>query len=235
MQLSYILSFLACTAQLSIAYPLQQEIRAAGNPSDEEVTQAVDRLAKNADTVSSVLNKLPSLTDESEISKTAKRGVDAESDEDGQRTVLAAAAGSAGDKSNKLIMKYGPSVLSGLEAIAKAGTVKSVEQNVPKIEKIRNPNILPSITQLSNAALDANDINNKRAKSFPPTNASSKMSQISSNGTANNDNNNNKNDDNNNNKNDDNNNNKKDDNNITTRRTTITTTRRQTTTTTTRT
>lgn len=195
MQLSYLISFLACTTRLSIAYPHGLENRAGNQPSNDAVTRAVDNFARDADTVSAALNNLPTLTDKNEISTTARRAFDAESDEDNQRSVLAAAAGGAGDRSNSLIMRFTPAVLDGLDAIARAGTIDAILQNLPAVERARNPNILPSITQLSNAALDALGINNKQAKNFPPTTGTSKLAQIGGNGGNGGNNNNNNNND----------------------------------------
>ncbi|TGO37555.1 hypothetical protein BHYA_0094g00180 [Botrytis hyacinthi] len=133
-----------------------------------QVKSAVSGFASDANTVSSALNKLPSMTDKSDISALAGKAFAAESDEDSQRSVLFAAAGSAGSSANSKIVKNTPAVLKGLKAMVINPSTASVKSNVATIEKARNPNILPSITQLSNAALSAMSLS-QTAQKFPAT------------------------------------------------------------------
>nr|ARJ57516.1 putative secreted effector protein CSEP034 [Podosphaera xanthii] len=139
-----------------------------GGPSSDSVTKAVSNFDRDATMVSAALNSLPNLTNSKQIKSVAKSAFDAESDEDAQRSVLAAAAGDAGKSPNSKIVQFTPAVLNGLMAISQKGTVESVQQNLPAIESARNPNILPSITKLSNAALDAVGLP-MTAQKFPAT------------------------------------------------------------------
>ncbi|CAD6448446.1 5021df08-1055-48ba-8e99-08c9ff303ca4 [Sclerotinia trifoliorum] len=129
---------------------------------------SVSGFANDANTVSAALNKLPSMTDRSDIASLAGKAFNAESDEDSQRSVLFAAAGSAGSSANSKIVKNTPAVLKGLKAIMVNPSIISVKYNVATIEAARNPNILPSITQLSNAALSAMNLA-PTARKFPAT------------------------------------------------------------------
>ncbi|KAF7869869.1 hypothetical protein EAF04_004653 [Stromatinia cepivora] len=133
-----------------------------------QVKSAVSGFANDANTVSAALNKLPSMTDRSDIASLAGKAFNAESDEDSQRSVLFAAAGSAGSSANSKIVKNTPAVLRGLKAMMINPTALSVKYNVATIEAARNPNILPSITQLSNAALSAMSLS-PTAQNFPAT------------------------------------------------------------------
>ncbi|KAI6249692.1 hypothetical protein HI914_01169 [Erysiphe necator] len=167
-----ILSFLAC-AQVAFANPILQQSRAksaandatqsvkaasnstGNNITNDSVQRAADGFAQDAGIVSNAINAMTSMTDQNAIKATAQRAFDAESDEDNQRKVLAAAAGTAGNSANSKIQKYTPTVLNGLKAITKDPSPDSVQKNTQMMEDPRNANILPSITQLSNAALDA--------------------------------------------------------------------------------
>ncbi|ESZ92601.1 hypothetical protein SBOR_7018 [Sclerotinia borealis F-4128] len=133
-----------------------------------QVKSAVSGFANDANTVSAALNKLPSMTDKSDIASLAGKAFNAESDEDSQRSVLLSAAGSAGSSANSKIVKNTPAVLNGLKAIMKNPSTSSVKSNVATIESARNPNILPSITELSNAALSAMSLS-QTAQKFPAT------------------------------------------------------------------
>ncbi|PMD40171.1 hypothetical protein L207DRAFT_528554 [Hyaloscypha variabilis F] len=129
-------------------------------PSMATVQQATTNFAKDANTVSASLNQLPDETSANSIKSLATTAFNAESDEDAQRAVLAvaaaaAAAGSAGSSSNTKIVQNTPTVLEGLKAIMQKPTAVTVKSNVATIQNSRNPNILPSITQLSNLALKA--------------------------------------------------------------------------------
>lgn len=64
--------------------------------SPAKVQQAADNFATDATTVSASLNSLGSATDPKKIKSLASTAFTAESDEDAQRSVLNAAAGSAG-------------------------------------------------------------------------------------------------------------------------------------------
>ncbi|RKF61054.1 putative ppe family protein [Erysiphe neolycopersici] len=178
-----ILSFLAC-AQVAIANPISLQARAksasqsskssqstqstkatqlydnpgklnANDPTQDSVRRAADNFAQDAGIVSNAINVMTSMTDQDAIKDTAMRAFKAESDEDKQRAVLAAAAGKAGATPNRKIQQFTPTVLDGLDAIAKDPSPDSVASNTKMMEDARNPNILPSITDLSNAALDA--------------------------------------------------------------------------------
>lgn len=98
--------------------------------------------------------------------------------------MLATAAGSAGAKSNALIVKNTPAVLDGLMTIQNDPTPETAAAALPAIEQARyaphlsglastnfdrNPNILPSITQLSQAALDNAGVTSMTAVTFPLT------------------------------------------------------------------
>ncbi|POS86489.1 hypothetical protein EPUL_006078 [Erysiphe pulchra] len=123
-------------------------------PSKDMVMQAAANFAQDVGIVSNAINKMTSMTDQDAIKDTAQRAFNAESDEDNQRQILIAAAGSAGETANRKIQQYTPTVLDGLDAITKDPSPDSVQVNTKMMEDARNPNILPSITQLSNAALD---------------------------------------------------------------------------------
>ncbi|PMD12022.1 hypothetical protein NA56DRAFT_695776 [Hyaloscypha hepaticicola] len=119
------------------------------------VQQATTNFAKDANTVSASLNQLPDETSAANIKSLATTAFNAESDEDARRSVLAAAAESAGSSSNTKIVQNNPTVLKGLKAIMQKPTAATVKSNVATIQISKNPNILPSITQLSNSALKA--------------------------------------------------------------------------------
>ncbi|KAA8571235.1 hypothetical protein EYC84_000568 [Monilinia fructicola] len=108
------------------------------------------------------------MTDPFQISALAGQAFNAESNEDSQRAVLFAAAGNAGASANSKIVQNTPTVLNGLKAMMTAPSVFSVKANVASIQAARNPNILPSITQLSNAALGAMGLP-PTAQKFPAT------------------------------------------------------------------
>ncbi|RKF53628.1 putative ppe family protein [Erysiphe neolycopersici] len=160
MRYMQILPFLAC-AQLAIANPISLETRAKGtsnstsqssqsskssqsststnmkNVTKDSVARAADNFAQDAGIVSNAINKMTSMTDQDAIKATAQRAFDAESDEDNQRRILAAAAGSAGNTSNRKIMKFTPTVLNGLDAITKDPSPDSVMMNTQKMEDSR--------------------------------------------------------------------------------------------------
>ncbi|KAI6246928.1 hypothetical protein HI914_05114 [Erysiphe necator] len=121
----------------------------------DSVKRAADNFAQDAGIVSNALNVMTTMTDQAAIKATALRAFKAESNEDNQRAVLAAAAGPAGATPNRKIQQYTPTVLDGLDAISKDASPDSVMKNTIMMENARNPNILPSITDLSNAALNA--------------------------------------------------------------------------------
>ncbi|KAI6247224.1 hypothetical protein HI914_05104 [Erysiphe necator] len=181
------------------------------NVTKDSVSRAADNFAQDAGIVSNAINKMTSMTDQSAIKDAAQRAFDAESDEDNQRQILAAAAGSAGDSANGKIMKFTPTVLNGLNAIVMDPSPDSVQMNTKMMEDPRNANILPSITQLSNAALDAMGLDMTAPKLRSTTGASGNNNN--NNNSDNNNNNNNSDNNNNNNNSDNNNNNNNSDNN----------------------
>ncbi|CZR70137.1 uncharacterized protein PAC_20038 [Phialocephala subalpina] len=132
------------------------------------VKTASSNFATDANTVSASINKMGQTTDKNTIKSLATTAFNAESDEDAQRSVLAAAAGSAGKASNAKIVKNTPTVLDGLSAIMR--NPASVKSNLQTIQNARNPQILPSITQLSNAALSAMGLPQTQQQ-FPATTA----------------------------------------------------------------
>ncbi|QSZ34406.1 hypothetical protein DSL72_005998 [Monilinia vaccinii-corymbosi] len=143
--------------------------RATSNKATSaKVQSAVSGFANDANTVSAALNQLPSMTNPIQIAALAKSAFNAESDEDSQRSVLFAAAGKAGASANTKIVQNTPAVLKGLKAMMQAPSALSVKYNVASIQAVRNPNILPSITALSNKALVAMGLP-ATAKAFPPT------------------------------------------------------------------
>ncbi|KAF8846569.1 hypothetical protein BDZ45DRAFT_666807 [Acephala macrosclerotiorum] len=144
--------------------------KATGNTkvNAASVKQAASNFATDANTVSASINKMGQTTDKDTIKSLATTAFKAESDEDAQRSVLAAAAGSAGQASNAKIIKNTPIVLNGLSAIIR--NPASTKSNLQTIQNARNPQILPSITQLSNAALDAMGLPQTQQE-FPATTA----------------------------------------------------------------
>jgi hypothetical protein len=101
------------------------------------VQQAATNFAKDANTVSASLNQLPDETSAANIKSLATTAFNAESDEDAQRSVLAAAAGSAGSASNTKIVQNTPTVLKGLMAIMQNPTAATVKSNVATIQNSR--------------------------------------------------------------------------------------------------
>ncbi|CAD6501443.1 BgTH12-01695 [Blumeria graminis f. sp. triticale] len=140
----------------------------AKKPTPQSVSVAAKSFANDANTVSNALNQLPGMTDRNSIIAMSKKAYFAELDEDKHRDVLARAAGSDGQVSNGKIMKFTPAVLDGLKEMYTSGTPAKVNQNIPAIQRARNPNILPSITQLSNAALKKMNLPADQ-QNFPPT------------------------------------------------------------------
>ncbi|RKF75981.1 putative ppe family protein [Golovinomyces cichoracearum] len=174
MQFFNFLFLVACISHLTIAHPLSLQDRQFGRPSSRSVSQAADNFARDAGIVSNALNTLPAMTDKKQIQSTAQKAFEAETDEDDQRSVLAAAAGFSGLSPDGKIKKFTPTVLKSLKEMARIGTPTSVQKNVPIIEEVRNPNILPSITQLSNAAMSLSGLG-KNAKVLKKTTGSSKI------------------------------------------------------------
>lgn len=101
------------------------------------VKTAVSNFATDANTVSSSINKMGSSTNQATIKSLATTAFKAESDEDAQRSVLASAAGSAGSKSNSLIVKNTPAVLKGLSAIMKDPSSATTSKNLATIQNAR--------------------------------------------------------------------------------------------------
>ncbi|RDW83527.1 hypothetical protein BP5796_05018 [Coleophoma crateriformis] len=137
--------------------------------SAQSVQSAVSGFASDANTVSSSLNSLLTTTDTATIKSLATTAFARESNENSQRAVLAAAAGTTATAANALIVKNTPIVLKGLQAIIDSPTAATAKSNVATIAKARNPNILPSITTLSNAALKAVGLT-QNAQTFTATN-----------------------------------------------------------------
>lgn len=102
-----------------------------------QVKSAVSGFANDANTVSSALNKLPTVTDKNQIAALAGTAFKAETDEDSQRSVLFSAAGSAGSSANSKIVKNTPTVLKGLKAIMTNPSTSSVKSNVATIQSAR--------------------------------------------------------------------------------------------------
>lgn len=149
--------------------------KAVGTGGNTKVTAAsvkaaAANFANDANTVSASINTLGDTTDPKTLKSLATTAFNAESDEDAQRAVLAAAAGSAGASSNSKIVQNTPTVLTGLKNIINSPTTATASKNLAVIQKARNPNILPSITQLSNAALSAMGLPQTQQK-FPATTA----------------------------------------------------------------
>ncbi|TQS34786.1 hypothetical protein Golomagni_04819 [Golovinomyces magnicellulatus] len=174
MQFFNFLFLVACISHLTIARPLTLQDKQFGKPSPRRVSQAADNFARDAGIVSNALNTLPAMTDKKQIQSTAQEAFEAETDEDNQRSVLAAAAGSSGRVPDGKIKKFTPTVLDSLKEMARKGTTTSVQKNIPIIEGVRNPNILPSITQLSNAAMTSTGLE-KDAKVLKKTTGTSKI------------------------------------------------------------
>lgn len=157
-----ILSLLAC-AQVAIANPISLQARAKGasqtsqsspstkatqlydnpgkldakKPTQDSVAIAANNFAQDAGIVSNALNVMTTMTDQEAIKATAMRAFKAESNEDNQRAVLFAAAGSAGATPNRKIQQFTPTVLDGLDAISKDASPDSVAKNVKMMEDAR--------------------------------------------------------------------------------------------------
>jgi len=111
---------------------------ASGNiPSAASVKAAVSAFASDANTVSSSLNNLATATDANTIKSLASTGFTAESDEDSRRSVLAAAAGTAGATPNGKIVQNTPAVLTGLKNIMNNPTPATATKNLATIENAR--------------------------------------------------------------------------------------------------
>lgn len=126
------------------AYPFRMESQiltrdesSNSKTSAENVSQAVNGLARNTETVTRELNALPLIQDKKYIQDSARAAYDAASNQDSHRSVLAATAGSAGRSSSDEIIKFMPTVLSGLSAIMQSGTIKSMMENIPVIQDTR--------------------------------------------------------------------------------------------------
>ncbi|KAL3426906.1 hypothetical protein PVAG01_00415 [Phlyctema vagabunda] len=173
-----LLSFISLSFALPIAIQkdgpariVARQRRFGKMPSSRAVMAAASNFANDANTVSASLNSMGTETDPRKIRSLATAAFNAESDEDAQRAVLAAAAGSAGTAPNAKIVKNTPAVLDGLSNIMKSPNTRTTKSNVATIEAARNPQILPSITSLSNSALKAVGMP-ATAQTFPATTAS---------------------------------------------------------------
>ncbi|CAG8960262.1 hypothetical protein HYFRA_00012782 [Hymenoscyphus fraxineus] len=154
-----------CFIGTALASPLQPRQKKTDPMS---VKVAADGFKRDASVVSTSLNALGTEQDPTVIKALATKAFSAETDENGQRAVLAKAAGNAGSSSNQLIVKNTPIVLNGLQAIMNDPTPATAMAQLKIIEEARNPNILPSITQLSNAALNNSGLAPSQIK-FAPT------------------------------------------------------------------
>ncbi|CAL3966287.1 hypothetical protein PZA11_002985 [Diplocarpon coronariae] len=140
----------SATGDVTVA---QGNIQSGGNPAAPMVQYAAGAFANDANTVSASLNALGTEQDPEKIRSLATTAFQAESDEDQRRNVLNTAGGSQAKAANALIVKNTPTVLDGLQAIMTDPTPATAKSNLQTIEDARNPNILPSITKLSNAAM----------------------------------------------------------------------------------
>ncbi|PBP26209.1 PPE family protein [Diplocarpon rosae] len=131
----------------------QGNIQSGGTPAAPAVQYAAGAFANDANTVSASLNALGTEQDPEMIRSLATTAFQAESDEDQRRNVLNTAGGSQAKDANALIVKNTPAVLDGLQAIMTDPTPATAKSNLQTIEDARNPNILPSITKLTNAAM----------------------------------------------------------------------------------
>ncbi|CZS89085.1 hypothetical protein WAI453_010401 [Rhynchosporium graminicola] len=148
------------------------DLQRGGTPGAPGVQYAAGAFANDATTVSNSLNALGSETNPEMIRALATVAFTAESDEDQRRNVLNTAGGSAAKNANALIVKNTPAVLDGLQNIMNDPTVATTRTNLQSIERARNPNILPSITELSNAAMMMSGLQ-QLAVEFPQTSGSS--------------------------------------------------------------
>lgn len=88
--------------------------------------------------VSASLNQLPDGTSANSIKSLATTAFNAESDEDAQNSVLAAAAGSAGSVLNTKIVQNTPTVLKELKAIMQSPIAATVKSNAATIQNSRS-------------------------------------------------------------------------------------------------
>ncbi|KAG4423922.1 hypothetical protein IFR04_002917 [Cadophora malorum] len=151
--------------------PIAPNLQTGGTPGAPAVQYAAGAFANDATTVSASLNALGTEQDPEMIRALATVAFTAESDEDQRRNVLNTAGGSAAKNANALIVKNTPAVLDGLQNIMNDPTPATAKTNLQSIETARNPNILPSITELSNAAMSMTGLQ-PLAVEFPPTTGS---------------------------------------------------------------
>ncbi|KAL2070880.1 hypothetical protein VTL71DRAFT_13906 [Oculimacula yallundae] len=151
--------------------PVAPNLQTGGTPAAPGVQYAAGAFANDATTVSASLNALGKETNPEMIRALATVAFTAESDEDQRRNVLNTAGGSAAKNANALIVKNTPAVLDGLQNIMNDPTVATTKTNLQSIEAARNPNILPSITELSNAAMMMSGLQ-PLAVEFPQTTGS---------------------------------------------------------------
>ncbi|KAF8856263.1 hypothetical protein BDZ45DRAFT_566437, partial [Acephala macrosclerotiorum] len=133
-----------------------------------EVANAITGFSDDVNTVSSALISLQTEIESDVIATIATNAFNAESDQDAQRQVLFRFAGDAGNNANQLITTFTPDVLNGLQAIINEPYPGIANDQVQSISTIRNANILPSITELANAAL-AGVGEGPSAPTFSPT------------------------------------------------------------------
>ncbi|PVH84272.1 hypothetical protein DL98DRAFT_569237 [Cadophora sp. DSE1049] len=151
--------------------PIAPDLQTGGTPGAPGVQYAAGAFANDATTVSASLNALGTEQNPEMIRALASVAFTAESDEDQRRNVLNTAGGSAAKNANALIVKNTPAVLDGLQNIMNDPTPATAKTNLQSIETARNPNILPSITELSNAAMMMTGLQ-PLAVEFPPTTGS---------------------------------------------------------------
>ncbi|KAL5329690.1 hypothetical protein ACEPPN_003205 [Leptodophora sp. 'Broadleaf-Isolate-01'] len=153
--------------------PIAPDLQTGGTPAAPGVQYAAGAFANDATTVSASLNALGTEQNPEMIRALASVAFTAESDEDQRRNVLNTAGGSAAKNANALIVKNTPAVLDGLQNIMNDPTPATAKTNLQSIEAARNPNILPSITELSNAAMMMSGLQ-PLAVEFPPTTGSTR-------------------------------------------------------------
>ncbi|KAI7778570.1 hypothetical protein LA080_001991 [Diaporthe eres] len=154
-----------------------------GGGKGESVPQAANAFAGDVAVVSSSLNGMGTTTDQNQIRTMARKAFAAEKDEDQHRAVLDDAAGRDARQANQKIVDNTPIVLDGLQSMMKNPSMANVMKQLSKVESARNANILPSITQLSNSALQ-NTGSDQKAKKFDPTTGTQSLKQLMASGTG---------------------------------------------------
>ncbi|KAK2608332.1 hypothetical protein N8I77_006950 [Diaporthe amygdali] len=148
--------------------PFTAAAAAFGGSNKQDVQNAASSFAGDVAIVSSSLNGMGTTTDTNQIRTMARKAFVAEKDEDQHRAVLDDAAGRDAQQANKKIVDNTPIVLDGLQSIMRNPSMANTMKQLSRVETSRNANILPSITQLSNAAFQNTGVNSQ-AKTFDPT------------------------------------------------------------------